>query len=91
MGIRTLSYYKDFYALLVQSIKSCNKNVPIISGGPHPTIAFEEVLKNTDTQVVVLGEGEITMSEIIKKMLENNGRPLTNEQLKQIDGIAFLE
>ena len=55
-------------------------NTKLILGGPHPTALPEECLRDSDFDVVVFGEGEETLIEL----LENNN-------LKEIKGIYFKE
>jgi radical SAM superfamily enzyme YgiQ (UPF0313 family) len=46
------------------------KNFPeiiILSGGVHSSIMPEEVLEQTDTDIVIFGEGDITVQEIIDR------------------------
>lgn len=90
IGIRTLSYYKNFFSDTIKNIRLINKLVPIIAGGPHPTIAYEEVLQENNIQAIVIGEGEITNAEIIEAMLENNYQFPTEVTLNKIHGIAYL-
>lgn len=52
----------------------------IVLGGVHPTINDEEVIGNDFVDVVVRGEGEITMKEIV------NGVPLS-----EIDGVTYVK
>ena len=88
IGIRTMSYYKDFFRDTVAAIRKSNPRVPIIAGGPHPTSAYEEVLRETDIQAVVIGEGEITNAEILDAMLEDNMRFPAGDRLYGIAGLA---
>jgi amino acid adenylation domain-containing protein len=91
IGVRTLTYYKDFFHKVVAKIKTLVKDVPIVTGGPYATSDFELVLQDPNFDLVVLGEGEITFTELIEKMLEN-GKKLPNEdQLRTISGIAFIK
>lgn len=53
-----------------------------IAGGPHPTIAPRETLKNPDIDVIVIGEGEVTLVELVRTM-ETNG------DLSGVPGIGF--
>lgn len=53
-----------------------------IAGGPHPTIAPLETLRNPDIDYIVIGEGEITLAELIRA-LEQNG------DLTEIAGIGY--
>ena len=90
IGIRTLSYYKNFFRDSIAEIRLHHKTVPIIAGGPHPTIACDEVLRENDIQAVVIGEGEITNAAIIEAMLANDYRFPETNTLREISGMAFL-
>jgi len=67
--------------LAIKIIKKINKNILIIVGGPHPSSSPEMILKeNKDINIVVYGEGEITLKEILDNKAKN---------LEKIQGIAF--
>lgn len=92
IGIRTLSFYKSFFEDTVRYLKTLYPGIPIIAGGPHPTIDARRVLKETDVDIVAIGEGEITLYEICDMMYKNKikGECLVDvEQLPQIKGIAY--
>jgi hypothetical protein len=94
IGIRTLSFFKHFFSDTVKAIREYNNNVPIIAGGPHPTIDYENVLLENDIQAVVIGEGELSLAEILSEMIDNNlrgGTFVSKEQLCLIKGIAYKE
>jgi anaerobic magnesium-protoporphyrin IX monomethyl ester cyclase len=40
----------------------------MVAGGPHPTIDPQDVLKNTPIEVCIVGEGEETTTELIRKV-----------------------
>ena len=44
----------------------------IVCGGPHATAMPEDVLRNSDCDVVAMGEGEITFHEIVKKYIKGS-------------------
>lgn len=56
----------------------------IVLGGYHPTFTYRELLKKDFIDVIVLGEGEYTMLELVKAF--QNGT-----DLKEVQGIATLE
>lgn len=56
--------------------------VPIVWGGPHPTITPEQTVADENVDIVVVGEGEVTFLELIKA-LENKGG------LSAIKGLCF--
>lgn len=67
----------------VKTAKQARSGVKIVVGGVHPTVLPLETLKdNPQIDFIVIGEGEITVVELIKA-LENNG------DLKKIAGIGF--
>lgn len=89
IGLRCMTFYKDFFHGIVKQIRDWNIQIPIITGGPHPTTAYEEVLQDENIDLVVVGEGEATLSEIIGKMIENNKKLPSEAVLKSIAGICF--
>jgi radical SAM superfamily enzyme YgiQ (UPF0313 family) len=88
---------RDLSFETIAKVKALGLNMLMVAGGAHPTIDSPDVLKNTATEVCIVGEGEETFFELIKKIqdkqpisdvvgtvnkLKNNGvRPL----LKDID------
>lgn len=53
----------------------------IVLGGYHPTFTYPEMLKNDFVDIVVRGEGELTMVDLVDA-LEND------RDLREVDGIA---
>lgn len=90
IGMRTMSYYKHLFRDTVLQIRNHFPDTPIIAGGPHPTIAYESVLRENDIQAICIGEGEITNAELITEMIKNGNKFPSEEQLEKINGLAFL-
>ncbi|MGD2085115.1 MAG: amino acid adenylation domain-containing protein [Candidatus Aminicenantes bacterium] len=90
IGIRTLTYYKNFFHEAVEVIRQYGIDVPIITGGPYATSDYQSLLQDGHIDLVVLGEGEITFCEVLEKIIENNGKLPDETILNQIPGIAFL-
>jgi len=67
---------------IVRQLKSINKNLTIIAGGPHPSVMPEDVLKGID--VLVRGEGEKTIEELYNHF-ENS-----KFSLSEIKGISYI-
>jgi anaerobic magnesium-protoporphyrin IX monomethyl ester cyclase len=63
---------------VAKRVKEFDQNIKIIAGGAHPSIFPEEVVEKCNFDIVVYGEGEITLAEVL------NDRPLN-----EIDGIAY--
>lgn len=90
IGIRTMSYYKNLFSDTVKKIREHLPNTPIIAGGPHPTIDYENVLRHNDIQAVAIGEGEITNEELVIEMLNNDFQFPGEDTLEKIKGLAYL-
>ncbi|HOK41425.1 MAG TPA: radical SAM protein, partial [bacterium] len=65
-----------------KKIKTIIEKVIIVLGGPHPTIFAEEVLKESDADICVIGEGEETFLELVT-VLNFKG------DLTKVKGIVF--
>jgi len=63
---------------LAQSLKSVCPSLKIVLGGVHPTVLPAEALAESAVDIVVRGEGEITMREIAAE-----------KPLDQIEGISY--
>ena len=69
---------------LLRTIKDLFPWLTVICGGPHAMQCSEQILRETGADVCVIGEGEVTFSELVKNA---SGFP---EVLESIQGIAFL-
>lgn len=73
-----------FYAF--DSIRLIKKNfpkVPIVVGGPHPTLTADDTLKNIpEIDIVVRGEGEYSFLDLIKTLSKK-------QDPKDVKGISF--
>ncbi len=52
----------------IQIFKEVNPSTITVVGGPHPTVAPQEVLSNPQVDHIVMGEGEISFLEFLKKI-----------------------
>lgn len=52
----------------IAKVKALGLPALMIAGGAHPTIDPQDVLKNTAVEVCIVGEGEETATELIKKV-----------------------
>lgn len=67
--------------ITIKAIRKFNKNIPVIVGGNQPSANPVKILQeNKDIDIVVYGEGEITLKEILDNKAQN---------LETINGIAF--
>ena len=91
IGVSTLTFHMNFFHEAIKNIRDHGYNKMIIVGGPHPTTGYQEVLKDKNIDLCVIGEGEKTLVEIIKKLINKKKERLDYDELTDINGIAFFE
>lgn len=69
---------------MIKLIRTINKNIKIAAGGVHASFLYQQVLRQYDADVVIIGEGEYTLLELCDAVKKNN-------PLKNIKGIAYKE
>ncbi len=82
VGFSCLSMEADIMTEITNIVKEINPNCFTLLGGPHASVFYDQVLKKTNIDVVLIGEGEITLVELIKKLIAS--QPIDN-----VEGIAF--
>lgn len=88
-GIRCMTCYKSFFHETVSKIREWGYMQPVIAGGPHATSCYDEVLKDPNVDIVILGEGEITFKELVQEIINNNKQIPSKDVLLKIKGICF--
>ena len=63
-------------------IRNMNPAIPIVWGGVHVSLLPEQSLKSPYVDIVVSGEGELTVQELAETLLKK-------ENLSQVQGISF--
>jgi amino acid adenylation domain-containing protein/non-ribosomal peptide synthase protein (TIGR01720 family) len=89
IGIRSLTFFRDFLHKTVALIRQWGIDVPIIAGGPYASSDYCNLLLDANVDLVILGEGEETFAEVIGCIMENGGHLPGEEALEEIAGIAF--
>ena len=84
VGITAMTFTLIDVIMTAKVVKSIDENIKVVLGGPHVNIYPDETINIPEVDYLVLGEGEITFTELIQNM-GNMGR------LKQIKGLAFKE
>jgi len=87
VGISATSFTFTRAVGVIEKIKSMNKNVITVMGGPHTTIAMGDVLQCASIDYAVYGEGELTMVELVR-LLKLQPNP-SQHRLASIKGLIF--
>ena len=76
----------------IEIIKKINPKAKVIVGGPHPTLASEEVVANKKIDYIILGEGEIVLPILIRDIKSGKKRERVIQGLKpDLDKIPFAD
>lgn len=85
VGITAVTFTFESAITLAQAIKRENKNIIIVMGGVHVSALPENsLLLNNAIDILVLGEGEETIVEILKTKISDK-----NRDFRSIKGIAY--
>ncbi len=82
IGLSLMSFEAPVMTSLSKLLKQALPNTCIVAGGPHPSTFPNDIVNETHIDLFVLGEGEKTFAEIVKRI--DRGDPLEN-----IEGTAI--
>lgn len=68
VGITSVTFLALLSHRLAQAVKERNKTIPVVMGGPHASVATEEVLRDENIDYVVVGEGENPFLELVEAL-----------------------
>lgn len=91
IGVRAMTFYSGFFHDAIAHLRDQGIDTPIIVGGPYPTASFADILKDRNIDLAVIAEGEITLSDILQRTLDNDNQLPQQDVLAEIDGIAYFE
>jgi amino acid adenylation domain-containing protein len=86
-----LTFFQEFFHQTVSLLRQWGVEVPIITGGPYASSDYDTILKDTNVDLAVLGEGEYTCAELVEQMLKNDFQLPGHDVLNKIGGIAFRQ
>jgi radical SAM superfamily enzyme YgiQ (UPF0313 family) len=84
VGITAMTFTLIDVMKVARMAKEINPKIKVILGGPHVIIFPEETIKNHEIDLLVLGEGE----GVIKQLLGSIDNP---KELKNIEGLVFKD
>jgi radical SAM superfamily enzyme YgiQ (UPF0313 family) len=82
LGISCLSPNMPMVEKIIDRVRALNLGVHICLGNVHATYFAKEILQNTAIDSIVMGEGEQTLAELLKKLVES-------ETLDKVRGLAY--
>jgi len=86
VGVTAMTPTMDSAVRVIKIVKKCESNITVVLGGPHATILPEETLKSVpEIDIIVRGEGEQTMLELVKVLEEDP------KSVNKVLGITYRE
>ncbi len=82
VGVTAFSLSFRTAKIVAKIVKDVNKDIVVIVGGPHASIVGPEVLNCPDIDIVVKGEGEVTIVELLNAIERK-------KELNLIKGICY--
>ncbi|MCK4537285.1 MAG: radical SAM protein [Candidatus Krumholzibacteria bacterium] len=84
-GISFATYMKRVSYITLEKVREIlGDKTMIIAGGAHPTVIPEAVLRESETDLCVIGEGEETLRDLLANIK-------TGTDWKSIPGIAYID
>ena len=83
IGMSVMTPQVPFALNISQKIKRAQKEIPIVWGGPHPTLFPEQTLRNDNVDIISINEGTFTALKIAESLHHAEIR------LSSINGIAY--
>jgi radical SAM superfamily enzyme YgiQ (UPF0313 family) len=91
VGISSLTTEAVMAHRIARSLKEEWPDLPVILGGPHASSDPELAAGESGADAVVIGEGEITLAEIVRRIVAEGPRWRDPRALREIRGIAFRD
>lgn len=67
VGISVYTANTEEAGQIIEEINNKNKGIPVIVGGPHPTLYSDEMQKDKRIDYIVVGEAELTVIDAVEK------------------------
>ncbi len=83
VGFNVITQNRTSTFRLIRFLHKSFPQIRVIIGGIHTTVMYEQILRRYPYIIAVLGEGEITASELINRIEQK-------KSINNVDGIAYV-
>jgi len=84
VGIRGVNIFSEQFHETTKIIKELNEDVVVVGGGPYITMDLQGASKDKAIDYFVIGEGEITFTELVERLLNN-------QSVSDVKGLAYRD
>jgi len=88
LGLSSLSYEAPVVAEIIKLVRAFDPKIHICIGGPLPSSVREDVFQLTPADSVCLGEGDVTVCELVDRLAES-ANPAAATDLGGVAGLYF--
>ena len=71
VGINFLTVQAKSAFFTAKAVKDANEDIIVVAGGPHISVKPDQTISDQNIDFIVIGEGEITMLELVKALETN--------------------
>jgi len=91
VGLTMMSVDYNPVMQAVEVIKEVKPDTVVVVGGPHPTLALDEVAANEKVDYIVTNEGEITFPRLLRALEEGHPPPerVLRGEMPVLDDLPF--
>ena len=82
VGMSVMTTQVPFALTVSKNIKKVNQKIPVVWGGPHPTLFPEQTLEDKNIDIISINEGGLTAVNIAKALQKG-------QDLERINGIGY--
>ncbi len=82
IGLSGLTQDKDCIHQTAARVKQWNKNCLVVCGGPYPSASWQKALDDSNIDIAIIGEGELTFIEILNQHFKG-------KSIGEIKGTAY--
>ncbi len=83
IGLSVITCEAEIMHNIASIAKAIDRNIIILAGGPYPTAACREVLKDDNINYVIIGEGEKTIIDLLESLEKG-------EDSADVKGVSYL-
>lgn len=90
IGVSALTFLAEKTKILCHRIRQQNPRIKIFVGGPHPTVMPQQVLDDTQADVVISGEAETIIADLIDHFDQYASKKIINAgKVADLDQLPF--
>ena len=92
VGLNMMTVDFDYAMKCARIVKELDPKARVVVGGPHPTLATEEVAAEQNVDHIIVGEGEITFVELLGKLERGESPERVLIGVKpELDSLPFVD